>query len=268
MTNHAENKSAKGIAGGAKAKPEARKRAQVKKRPKAKKRGLKAKDKPIEKTVSAVKSKTSKRGQPSAKRVSIVRAASKLLSDMGYHETSLKAVAKQLDMTNGALYYYFTGKEDLAFECLKATYNLVGENLTRAENLDVSGLRKVENFVKNTLVDIREQEFWAMPGEPSFLEEIHRDELKQDLQDNVNRLASLLRSGVKDGSIGWCEPEATAILIFGSLIFMQSWKLPFGSALSVIDLGGVTVDFVMRSLSNLLPSSRGAGENESMGKPA
>ena len=60
--------------------------------------------------------------QPVDVRQKIMHAASDLMIEKGIKETSLKDIAKKMDMSAGTLYYYYSAKEDIIYDI--ADHNL------------------------------------------------------------------------------------------------------------------------------------------------
>lgn len=48
----------------------------------------------------------------------ILRVASQVLAERGYHSTSLEMIAEQLDLTKASLYHYYGSKDELVRACL------------------------------------------------------------------------------------------------------------------------------------------------------
>ncbi len=262
----AEEKARSAPKAKAKAKPKAKAKAKAKPKPKpkpkakakAKAKGkVKAKPKTKKRVNNGATKKTSpeweaaKAEQHRLKRLAILRAAAQSLSEKGYHGTSLTDVARRLNMTNGALYYYFKSKEELAFECLLATHAQTQACLAKAEEIGQDGRDKVETFVREVIVAMEENPTWIHPGEAFFLKSEHRRTAREASSENQAYLARLIQEGVKDKSIGLCEPRATALLIMGSLVFLHNW-IPTGGY-TPEKLSEMASGFISKSLAPIFP---------------
>jgi AcrR family transcriptional regulator len=188
------------------------------------------------------------------KRAAILHAAAASFTKRGYYGASLSNVAEQLNMTNGALYYYFKNKEELAFECLMATQEQSQKCLELAENEESLGLKKVEAFVRNIIVANETTPTWVHPGEPFFLKAQSRKMIRAAAKENHAKLAGLIESGVKDRSIGFCEPNTTALLIMGSLVFLHNW-VPNIGGFSPEKISELAASFVSKSLKPAFKTS-------------
>jgi len=57
----------------------------------------------------------------------LVQAALKLFATRGYHNTSIEDILRQSDCTRGALYYYFSSKEELGYAVIDEELRLLFE---------------------------------------------------------------------------------------------------------------------------------------------
>src|SRR3954451_9589776 len=56
----------------------------------------------------------------SVKRDAVIQVAARAFRENGFHNTSLDAIAAELEVTKPTIYYYVTNKEQLLFECFVA----------------------------------------------------------------------------------------------------------------------------------------------------
>src|SRR3546814_1215044 len=63
--------------------------------------------------------RVSKNVRRQAKRLEMLRAAARLFSDHGFHETSLDKLSDAIGAKKPTLYHYLGNKEQMVFECLK-----------------------------------------------------------------------------------------------------------------------------------------------------
>ena len=59
----------------------------------------------------------SRRRARDEKREAVLRTALQSFLEQGYHRATLNDVAERLNITKPALYNYFSGKDDILFEC-------------------------------------------------------------------------------------------------------------------------------------------------------
>jgi len=62
----------------------------------------------------------------------LLDAALRVFSEKGYRATRLEAVAAAADVTKGAIYYYFNGKEDLLEQAVRSRHEAIFDEVARA----------------------------------------------------------------------------------------------------------------------------------------
>ncbi len=167
--------------------------------------------------------------QKQIKRDAILDIALAALHEEGYHGTSLSDIARNLGMTDAALYYYFKNKADLASESVLASHKRVARWLDEAAK-QKTGLARIEAFVRVAAEGIAQQKIWIPATEPQWITAPLRANLRKQGRLNLERISLFISEGIKDKSIMLCEPKATAAMIAGSLFFMRSWA-PFATLL-------------------------------------
>ena len=191
-----------------------------------------------------------KEEQHRLRRELILKAAAESFNERGYEGTSLSRIAKKLSMTNGALYYYFAGKPELAHGCLMTAQRKIQACLEKAEEQGENGLDMVEHFVVGLIDANAESRGWTLTGAPYFLSPEQAREVHEMGSENVEFLAKLIVLGVKDGSIRPTEPLGTALLILSSLNFQAS-TTPFAPAISIDEMKTIARNYVSQSLAAL-----------------
>ncbi len=81
------------------------------------------------------------------KREAIIQTALKLFSANGFHKTTIPDIAKALGMSVGNLYNYFESKDILAKEIIKYTSNILGQEIRKINNLNISSKDKIKKIV-------------------------------------------------------------------------------------------------------------------------
>jgi len=81
------------------------------------------------------------------KRESILQASLRLFSKNGFHKTTIPDIAKELNMSVGNLYNYFKSKDILAKEIIKYTSQILGQEIQKINNLNISTKEKIKEIV-------------------------------------------------------------------------------------------------------------------------
>src|SRR5690606_29751059 len=113
-------------------------------------------------TMAASDSSLPRRGRPPNPqlRERVLTAALDLFADRGYDATSVNEVVLRAGVTKGALYHYFTAKEDLLYEIYRGLLDQQLTDLDRilAERTDPAAALHavIENLVTTTISHARE----------------------------------------------------------------------------------------------------------------
>lgn len=151
--------------------------------------------------------------QYNARREAVITVASALFEERGYAGVSLADIARELDITNNALYHYFENKEELAYSCSDRAQDRIDGYLDRAEADGGSGVERLGRFITFMLADA--------PGGPPLplrmtyaLGERLRGEVRARDDRQRFRLLKIIRDGMADGSIRTSDPVLTVDFLF------------------------------------------------------
>jgi len=81
------------------------------------------------------------------KKVQIIRTSLKLFSKNGFHTTTVPEIMKNLNMSTGNFYNYFSSKYDLAEEIIKYISNELGTKLREINESSISTKSKIRKIV-------------------------------------------------------------------------------------------------------------------------
>ena len=82
-----------------------------------------------------------------AKRAALIRQAAKAFRANGFHATTMEEIAGAVGVTKGALYRYVENKQEILFECFKAS-NELGEAALKLAGLHVgNGMSSLRTFI-------------------------------------------------------------------------------------------------------------------------
>jgi len=82
------------------------------------------------------------------KRESIIQTSLELFSQNGFHKTTIPDIAKKLKMSVGNLYNYFSSKDVLAKEIIKYTSEVLGAEIRKINEMEISTQEKVAKIVE------------------------------------------------------------------------------------------------------------------------
>jgi AcrR family transcriptional regulator len=108
----------------------------------------------------------------------LLKAAAHCFNQKGYSGTSLKDVAKQLGLTDAALYYYVRNKEELVYQCYVRAAEIGRDAMDRAINDGDCGLDQVRLYIRYHLEYLLgDRGPMAIMSEIPSLQPRHRDQV-------------------------------------------------------------------------------------------
>ncbi len=160
----------------------------------------------------------------------IVQAAISLIARQGYKHLTTKNLARELKLTEAALYRHFTGKDDLLAKILSYFETLSSRILAEMEGTNLQPLDRIHRFVLN-----RYQLFSAHPDLAKVMlseELFHYDPSSSGQMDRISgahRDAVLyyLREAQARGAVdAGHDPDQLFRVIVGSMRFLvNQWNL-------------------------------------------
>jgi TetR/AcrR family transcriptional regulator len=163
------------------------------------------------------------------KREAVLREAGRAFARRGFHNTSLDDVARALDVTKAALYTYVTTKQEILFECHKASMDLGDAALDWALTLPGDAAARLEAFLARYIADVTgEDGFFAVLTEIDALTPEDRVNIIARRDDFERRFVELLRQGVADGSLAEVDPKIAIFSFMGTMHWLARWFDPAG----------------------------------------
>ncbi|WP_338779871.1 TetR/AcrR family transcriptional regulator [Metabacillus sp. FJAT-52054] len=121
-------------------------------------------------------------GQTEGKHGSILRATLELISEHGFHGTSMSKVAKKAGVSAGIIYHYFSNKDELINELYIGVKRDFSEMIIKRLDESQSLRKQIRELVKSTIeVSVRR------PEEMLFMEQFLQSPYNRpQIQDTVN----------------------------------------------------------------------------------
>ncbi len=153
-----------------------------------------------------------------AKHSALLDEAAQEFNAHGISGASVARIARRMRLTRAAVYYYFDDRDDLAEQCYRRTCELTANDLRVAEHVAGNGLDRVLAFLRQALDPQRLPS--AALSEPDYLKGRAYAAISLAHGHNVDRLRSLVRAGVADGSIRACDDEIIAQTLIGTITWI------------------------------------------------
>lgn len=158
----------------------------------------------------------------------IIKAAFKIFTKKGYHETTMDDIAKELGVSKAALYQYFKNKKDLLNEIVLSYHTMFREVLK-------------SSFGKNTQSTIEEEGSHALLKKYRLHHEMlfeliaiagHDEEIKQSLKNEYEKdiqiIEEVLLQQQKNGNIKLKIEANTLAQLYLALYVGMSMKVIMG----------------------------------------
>jgi AcrR family transcriptional regulator len=156
---------------------------------------------------------------------SILRAAAAIFAEKGYHQASIRDIARATRVSLSGLYYYFTSKEELLFLIQDHAFGTLLGNLERLLEGEQQPLRRLRILMENHL-----RYFIANQAEMKVLSH-EAEALAGDFRRRVNakkrRLTEIaleiLAELRPDGDV---DPRVATFAMFGMMNWLYNWHRP------------------------------------------
>ena len=183
------------------------------------------------------------------KRASIVRAAAQCFNRSGFHGTSMDDIAERLGVTKAALYRYVSNKHELLYASFNMAMDSSLATLDAAERQGSSGLEKLRAAVSGYLTELigKLGHPVVLLEDKALLPEQQRAIIRRRDQAE-RRYRALVEEGIRDGSIGPCNPKIAVFALMGAINWVPKWYRPDGelSAAAVVE---ALVDLITSGLA-------------------
>jgi AcrR family transcriptional regulator len=191
------------------------------------------------------------------KRDAVLQTAAHMFLEQGYRRTSMSELAKRLQITKPALYYYFRNKEEILVECYRAGITLIETLLDKALVSRGTGLDKVKAYIEAYARSVVLHDFGRCV---SMLDE---NELSSETRKQVRALKrridvsirAYIEEGIGDGSIAPCDPKLASFAMSGAINWIGTWYKPAG-ALSGAEIAAHFATLLTEGLRTRVSASR------------
>lgn len=183
------------------------------------------------------------------KKEEIIQSALSIISEKGYHATTMEDIAAKLLMTKGSVYYYFKDKQDLVYKSHKM---LLEQSINNIEQILTEDLSAREKLEKTMIVHIdyliTERTGFTLGARP---EQIFEGEQLKDILDLREKYSeyidSLIIEGMEKGYFQKVDIKIVRNIILGAMNYIIEWYSPNGSK-SKEELAKMISNYLLRIL--------------------
>ncbi len=162
---------------------------------------------------------SSKASRRFRRRDEILRAATNLFFEKGYHEVTMEEIAEEMGVSKGTIYNYFSSKENLYLEILKESFEAI-EALLHEEVEDsdpaVLKLRKllaaIFTFYRQNLKVLR-----ILSRDETHLLKEHFELTEKWRSRRVRLYEKIIEKGIHEGSFVRQNPRLRALMLYGAV---------------------------------------------------
>lgn len=166
----------------------------------------------------------SRQGNYDEKRELILRAAATLFVERGIHGTSLNEIAQRFHISKPALYHYARNKDDIVAQILDAAAEKYRELLENNRQRGGSGREQLINTVREygDLLNLEIGRCIATIPPSTLSGEIY-ERYRSTHRILLNGIADIVDMGIRDGSIGPCQPKIVVLALLSGLNSTIHW---------------------------------------------
>ena len=180
----------------------------------------------------------------------LVAVATRLFAERGFEGTSVQAVVEAAGVTKGAMYHYFSSKEDLLSEVYGRVLRLQMAHLEEIADADLP----VAERLHAAAADVVETSIENIDDTVIFLRSLHQlsEEKRAAVRAERRRYHERFRALLEEGQVaGELRADVPADLVvdyfFGAVHHLGSWYRPEGP-LGGPDIGRHFADLLLASL--------------------
>lgn len=155
---------------------------------------------------------------PETGREAFLRAATRLINDLGYRGASVDRIVAELKVTKGSFYHHLDAKDDLVLECFRRSYRRVAQAQHLADAAGGTHWQRLSSAIA-TLLDIQFADAWPLLR-TTALHALPTD-VRADVVERSNRMAlrfaGTLVDGISEGSIRPVDPMIASQVIMATL---------------------------------------------------
>ncbi len=159
------------------------------------------------------------------KRTEIHGVATRLFAQKGYHNTSMREIARQLGMNQASLYHYFDSKEDILYALLNDAMDEALDTLEEICGSDLSPhgkLTQVLSFYTDYYAGDQDR-LRLLVNEQGNLGDEYRKVLVQKERRYVVLIKSILKALSDEGRMKPIPPSVAAFAFFGMVHYTIKW---------------------------------------------
>jgi len=171
------------------------------------------------------------------KRADILRAAARVFAAKGYHQASMRDIARTTPASLAGLYYHFPNKEEILYEISASAFDTVMEGAQAVLDQGGDPEARFRAFVDNHLAYFAGHltEMKVLSHESDSLTGERREQIQERKRRYVALAESLLSNLGGNGKMASKKEQArqtrlSTLALFGMMNWIYTWYRPGGEA--------------------------------------
>lgn len=159
----------------------------------------------------------------------LLKTAADMMAERGYHDTSIRDIARAAGMSMAGIYYYFKNKEELLYLIQDYCLSSVTEGMERALSGESDPCRKLMRFIENHLNFFANNlnEMKVLAHEEGARRGRYYRSIRDKKRRYVESCAAILRELEKSyGLDRRLDLRVATFLLFGMMNWIYSWYNP------------------------------------------
>jgi AcrR family transcriptional regulator len=183
-----------------------------------------------------------------ARRMEILRAASRVFRRRGLAAAGMREIAEEADVSPGILYYYFSGKDEILLFCQERTLEHMLAAVDAARALPASSAERLGGVLRahvHAMLD--ELEGATAHLEVDALPEAMRTPLMQKRDRYERAVRALVAEGMKRGEFAKADAALVTRAMLGAVNWSARWFRPDGPQTSA-EVAQSLSDYLVKGL--------------------
>lgn len=179
----------------------------------------------------------------------LIDTAARIFAAHGFKSTTIQDIAREMNMTGAAVYYYIKSKDDLLYEIWRRAGSKLQGSIDNIINQNLNPEEKLKLFFRHhlRLIIMDKPIFEVLILERSRLPSKGKDALEHDERRYQETLSEIIKS-LPAGTLAIAEPKILAFGILATLNGVIRWYSP-QHRLSLDEIADIYFETFMRGMS-------------------
>lgn len=160
----------------------------------------------------------------------IYSTAGALFSQKGYHATSMRDIASELEIQGGSLYSHISSKEDVLWELVQRAAKEFEELVEPVAREPLAASERLQKMIRAhvAVVTHRLEDATVFFHEWRFLGAERRRQVAQQRDRYEAAFRGVIQDGVSYGEFRQVDPKLAALMVLSSVNWLYQWYTPGG----------------------------------------